>query len=197
MNNPLEIVLKNGTPAEERMRTVLWKLCADYDLSGWMFTRSIVVDENAIPHSHPVLTVNVENEHDEQMALAELVHEQLHWFEEEHAEDRDRAIEETNLYYRSVPSARPEGAGDEMSTRLHLLVCYLEFQVLRLLLGEPAARQKIQALSRHHYCWVYRTVLTDEATLAQIVRKHDLLPELLRAAKGHGISSPTTRDGPV
>ena len=149
-------------------------------MSGWIFTNSILVDETAIPHSHPVLTLNATHEQNETMALAEFVHEQLHWFEEQHAERRDQAIGETVLQYPIVPSARPEGAGDKSSTRLHLLVCYLEYQALKRLVGCHIARQTVFALSRHHYCWVYRMVLTTEHQLEVIVRKYDLLPEPLR-----------------
>src|SRR5205823_5677328 len=126
MSDGLEIRLRNGTLAEARMRDVLLRLLARYDLAGWLFTKLIEVDENAFPHSHPILTLNTAHERDETSALAELVHEQLHWFEEQHAESRERAILETAVHYTKVPSARPEGAGDEGSTRLHLLVCYLE-----------------------------------------------------------------------
>jgi hypothetical protein len=51
------------------------------------------------------------------MALAEFVHEQLHWFEETHADARDDAIEETKQLYPVVPIARPDGAGSEVSIR--------------------------------------------------------------------------------
>jgi hypothetical protein len=113
MGNNLEILLKNGTPAEERMRTALFRILAKYDLTGCIFTNTIEVDEMASPHSHPVLTLNTEYEQNEMMILSEFVHEQLHRFEEAHADSRNRAIEETTLFYRSVPSMRPEGAGDE------------------------------------------------------------------------------------
>jgi hypothetical protein len=180
-NDAIDIILKNGTPAEMRMRSMLTNLFARYDLTGWTFTRKIEVDETAMPHSHPVLTLNADSARDEMMALSELVHEQLHWFEEEHAESRNRAIMATTLYYPSVPTSRPEGAGDETSTRLHLLVCYLEYQALKVLVSEEVARELISALSRHHYCWVYRTVLADERRLAEIIREYGLLPEPLRA----------------
>jgi hypothetical protein len=162
------------------MRSTVCGLFARYDLAGWTFTHRIEIDEEAMPHSHPLLTLNAEWADDERMALAELVHEQLHWFEEEHAEDRDRAITETRRLYATVPTMRPEGAGDAISTRLHLLVCHLEHQALKMLLGEAAALAQIEALSRHHYCWVYRTVLADETRLAEIVRAHGLIPEPLR-----------------
>jgi len=176
----VEITLKNGTPAEVRTRLVLHALLEKYDMTGWIFTNRVVVDETARPHSHPVLTLNTQNEHNEAMCLAELVHEQLHWFEEAHAERRDRAIDETSQYYAEVPSARPEGAGSESSTRLHLLVCYFEYQAMKCLLGAHAARQTMVALSQHHYCWIYRTVLEDERKICGIVQRHDLLPEPLR-----------------
>lgn len=180
MTSGLEITAKSGTPAEERMQRVLYGLFEKYDLSGWTFTRTIEVDEKGWPHSHPVLTLNTANERDEVMALSELVHEQLHWFEEDNQERRDRAIEETKLHYPEVPIARPEGAGDETSTRLHLLVCYLEYQAMKSLVGNRAARQVMEALSRHHYRWVYRTVLAEEAKIAEIIRMHNLVPAPLR-----------------
>jgi hypothetical protein len=193
MNGILDIRPKSGTPSERRMCDVLENLCRQHDLAPWIFTRRVDVDETAIPHSHPVLTLNTENEHDEAMALAELVHEQLHWFEEEHALERDRAIDETTVYYPEVPSARPEGAGDETSTRLHLLVCYLEYQALKLLLGAEAAHRTLLATGRHHYRWIYRAVLADEPVIARIVHTHNLLPPVLRAQVREAGGSPAGR----
>lgn len=187
MTPAVNITLKNDTPAETRARTALLALLARHDLTGWIFTNTVEVDETAWPHSHPVLTLNAQHTDNEAMFLAEFLHEQLHWFEEEHSEDRDRAIMETAHYYPSVPSARPEGAGDEGSTRLHLLVCYLEYQALKRLQGNKRARQTITALSRHHYCWVYRTVLRDERKIAAIIRKYGLLPEPLLPAADQNV----------
>lgn len=182
MKENVKIGLQNDAPNEQRMKAVLEHLLEWHDLEPWLFTRAVRIDENGMPHSHPVLTLNAEC-FDETTVLAEFVHEQLHWFEEEHADARDRAIEETKLRYPAVPVARPEGAGSEDSTRLHLIVCYLEFQALKLLLGKEKARAQIETLSRHHYCWVYRTVLEDETLLADIVRHHNLYPEPLRAQR--------------
>jgi hypothetical protein len=51
---------------------------------------------------------------------------------------------------------------------------------MECLVGKQMARETMIALSQHHYCWVYRTVLNDEFTIADIIRKYDLLPEPLR-----------------
>ena len=179
----LSIAVASGTPAELRMQQLLSSLPEKYDLHGWIYTTNIQVDEGALPHSHPVLTLSAAHDRNETMALAELIHEQLHWFEEENAERRDRAIEETKHLYPTVPVARPEGAGSETSTRLHLLVCYLEYQALKSLLGDSKARQTVMELSRSHYYWVYETVLREEARIADIVWRYDLVPEPLRRAE--------------
>ncbi|KYF53630.1 hypothetical protein BE08_23985 [Sorangium cellulosum] len=179
MRKQVKITLRHGTPAEVGVQRLLSELLAKYDLTDWIFTEDVLVDEDAFPHSHPVLTLGTGNGSDELLCLAELVHEQLHWFEEERAEARDRAIEATVLHWPEVPSARPEGAGSESSTRLHLLVCYLEYQAMKLLVGERAARQTMTALAGHHYRWVYRTVLSEEQTIGALVARHGLLPEPL------------------
>jgi hypothetical protein len=75
-----------------------------------------------------VLTLSTEHADDALQLLAGYVHEQLHWYEEAYAEARDRAIEATRGPYPVVPVERPEGCGDEESTRLHLLVCCLELR---------------------------------------------------------------------
>src|SRR5919109_2155214 len=53
----VEIALKHGTPAEVRTREQLQRLLTTYDLSPWIYTKSIVIDERAIPFSHPVRTL--------------------------------------------------------------------------------------------------------------------------------------------
>jgi len=172
----MNVTLANGTPAEGRMRDLLSELLLAHPLDGWIFTDRIRIAEGANPHSHPVLTMNTAHTADSRMALAEFLHEQLHWFEEAHVEQRDRFIEATGLRYPEVPAARPEGAGDETSTRLHLLVCHLEHQALASLIGAEAARATVQRLSAHHYSWVYRTILKDAASIDDLARRHGLIP---------------------
>jgi hypothetical protein len=185
MDNGVEIRLRSSTRSEARTRAAINKLLAKYDLKDWIFTNIIEIDESCRPHSHPIVTLNTENEKREHLLLSEFVHEQLHWYEEQHADKRDRAIEVTARYYAEVPAARPEGAGDEWSTRLHLLVCALEYQVMKRLIGTRAARQTMVALSRHHYRWIYKSILKDEAKLLVILRECGLWPSPLGPALDH------------
>jgi hypothetical protein len=36
----------------------LERLLKQYDLSKWIFTRKVIIDQGEIPHSHPVLTLH-------------------------------------------------------------------------------------------------------------------------------------------
>lgn len=186
MSEKLKVRLARGSEAEARTGRSLRRLQRRYALEPWLWTREVMVDEQGIPHSHPLLTLNTTHADNELMLLAELVHEQLHWFEEAHADARDRAIEATRALFPQVPIDRPEGAGSEASTRLHLLVCTLEHDALRHLASPQAARLAIEALSRHHYCWVYRTVLDHTAPLRRLLRVHGLWPPALASMAEEG-----------
>ena len=54
----VSIALKRDTTAEATTREQLQRLLKTYDLSPWFYTKSIVIDEQAIPFSHPVLTLH-------------------------------------------------------------------------------------------------------------------------------------------
>jgi hypothetical protein len=171
----VDIRLVNGTDEESRTADALRALASTYDLRAWTYTERIDIDERACPHSHPVLTLTTGHSSVGHL-LAGLVHEQLHWVEESRAVQRDAVVESTRELYPDVPAARPEGAGDEASTRLHLLVCLLEYRVLALLLGYENASRLVSELGEHHYRWIYRTVQRDAGRIEAIARAHGMLP---------------------
>jgi len=157
----LRIQLHRGTPLEERGREQLHRLLHTHDLRKWLFTHDVLIQSGVIPHSHPVLTLNTRYLDDDTAQLATFVHEQIHWFLTDqvgHA-PTNTAVSELRGLYPQAPTAPPEGARDEWSTYLHLIVCTLELQALTELLGEPSARQQLARWT--HYTWVYRTVLTE------------------------------------
>src|SRR5262249_41281436 len=65
---------------EAQTKEQLLRLLKTYDVSRWIFTKSIVIDERAIPHSHPVLTLHARHLQDDELLLSTFVHEQFHWF---------------------------------------------------------------------------------------------------------------------
>ena len=171
----LQISLKNNTEKERQKKSQLEKLLKQYDLSKWIITRSILIDEQArIPHSHPVLTLNTNQLDDDLATLSTFIHEQIHWFEEANPKQRDKAIEELRTIYPEAPSGPPEGARDRESTYLHLIVCYLEYEGMKELVGAERAKQVIETSSKRFYKWVYRTVLSDESKLKAVIEKQGL-----------------------
>lgn len=175
---PLEISLKNKDQREEQTKQQIQRLLSTYDLSKWIFTRKILIESGfgVIPHSHPVLTLSTRHLKDDELLLATFVHEQIHWYLEQNPKETEAAIKELNIMFPKVPVGFPDGARDEESTYLHLLVCYLEYQAVRELLGELRAKQVIQFWTTDHYNWVYKTVLERDRDLGNLIRKQKLLP---------------------
>jgi hypothetical protein len=88
----IDITLKQGTTGEAQTRDQLRRLLTTYDVSPWIYTRSVVIDERAIPFSHPVLTLHTRHQQDDDLLLSTFVHEQFHWFLAERREASEQAI---------------------------------------------------------------------------------------------------------
>ena len=150
------------------------RLIEKYELATWMFTQRILIDrETRIPHSHPVLTLGAGDTDDETAMLSTLVHEQIHWFVIEDQKALGAAIGELRTLYPDAPDGPPEGARDEQSTYLHLVVCALEYIALEAKIGREAAEKSL--LSRHYYTWVFRTVVEDRVALREILERNEIV----------------------
>jgi hypothetical protein len=137
----IEIALKQGSLGETQTREQLQRLLKTYALSQWIYTKSILIDERAIPHSHPVLTLHTRHIRHDELLLSTFVHEQFHWFLSERGNATQEAILELRKLFPTVPGSAAGGAADGHSTYLHLLVCYLEQQAVLRVLGELKAKQ--------------------------------------------------------
>ena len=124
----VEITLKQDSKGEAQTREQLQRLLTRYDRSPWIFTTKISIDETAIPHSHPILTLSVRHVLDDELLLSTFVHEQFHWFLVQREQGTEDAIEELRTIFPTVPARAPQGAIDEHSTNLHLLVCALSME---------------------------------------------------------------------
>jgi len=181
----MKISLKNNTKAEQETKSQLERLIKTFDLSKWVFTNSIVVDEKtAIPHSHPVLTLSTRHLKDDDLLLSTFVHEQAHWFVIKDEKALAASIKEFKEMFPNVPSSGPEGARDENSTYLHIAVCYLEYRAMRELLGELTAKQIMDFWATDHYTWIYRTVRDRPRDIGNIMFKHRLVPGINSTRSG-------------
>ena len=172
----IDIALKQGGKEEEQTKAQLQRLLKTYDVAKWTFTKSVLVDEKAIPHSHPVLTLSTRHIKDDELLLSTFVHEQIHWFLTQNHKSTEEAKKELRGLFPKAPISFPEGATDEESTYLHLIVIYLEYRADRELLGELKARQVMEFWATDHYTWIYKTVLERARDIGNIVFKHKLVP---------------------
>ncbi len=168
----IRIELATGSRLESEGRDQLRRILATYDLSPWIFTRRIRFQSRVVPHSHPVLTLNTRYLDDDTLQAATLLHEQLHWPLAEREAATDSAIADLRGLYPTVPGGPPEGARNEHSTYLHLLVCTLELDAVSAVFGESVARRLLGDWK--HYTWVYREVLARPEPIRDILRARGL-----------------------
>jgi hypothetical protein len=172
----LEVSLAHETAAEAETRDQLQRLLKAYDLSDWVWTRKIVIDRDAIPHSHPVLTLHTRHLKDDLLLLSTFVHEEYHWYETAHGRETSAAIAELKTAYPRLPVGGVDGASNEESSYLHIIVCYAEWQKMKALVGPEQARQTMEFWAGDHYRAIYRLVLDNEVAVGHVVDRHQLLP---------------------
>lgn len=171
----VHIQLAHGDQREQATREQVRRLLHSYDLGPWLFTRELRIDREAIPHSHPVLTLHTRHLKDDDLLLSTLVHEELHWFLVNHPEQTDAAIADLMQRFPKTPVGYPQGSSDARGNYVHLLDIYLEWRADRLLLGELRAREVMEFWAADHYTWVYRTVLEHAREIGTIVARHGLM----------------------
>lgn len=154
----LSVVTEASTEAEEATRRQLLRLLGEVDVDRWIFTNRVRIDETAIPHSHPVLTLHTRHLDDDRMLMSTFVHEQFHWWVSE-ADNEAAAIQAFREIFPDAPGREGGGARDPHSSYLHLIVCDLEFQAMTALYGEEVARDVLSRFG--HYSWIYERVLGD------------------------------------
>ena len=159
---------------ENQTRAQLIRLLGAYDLDDWIFTTSVVIDERAIPHSHPVLTLHTRHNENDLHLLSTFVHEQIHWHLVAKSDQTQSAISELMKMFPSAPTGGTEGARNAESTYLHLIVNYLELQAMKDLVGDRRAKEVFDFWTTDHYTWIYRTVLSDEDKIGAVVTQHAL-----------------------
>lgn len=170
----ISIETKSGHPDEQATKEKLLKLLGQYDISRYVITNKVLIEKGAIPHSHPILTINTRKYSVESNLLAVLLHEQLHWHLDKYLERVRAAIAELRLVYPKVPVGFPDGARNEQSTYLHLLLCPIEYCAARKIFGNKEARRLLDFWKQDIYRWVYKIVDEDLDKLMAINKKYQL-----------------------
>lgn len=170
----LNITTTNNTATELAIKKVVESLLPKWDMSRYFFTDNVIIEDRAMPHSHPVLTINSFPYNDQIMHLTDLLHEQLHWFFEEKQPQVNEAVVELKSRYPEVPVGHPLGCRDETSTYEHLLLCRLCHNLSKSIFGQEIADRVLYYLQNHHYIWVYAKVESDGGYLDGLLSNQDL-----------------------
>jgi hypothetical protein len=121
----MQFSLQHPNDIKEQQTLVLLKaLRGSHDLGKWEFTDKVHIDKTATPHSHPILILHTRHGHKSQkdLLLSTYLHEQIHWFADENIENTHAAIAMLKQAFPKAPVGYPEGARDEESSYLHLIV---------------------------------------------------------------------------
>lgn len=168
----IEIRLATDSDLEKQAQAQLERIVAQWDLAKWLFTRSVQIESDVTPHSHPVLTLNTNGLANDTIKTVSFVHEQLHWFLSRNRAATVSAITDLRRLYPDAPSGFPDGGNDQESTYLHLLIVMLEFDATHELFGEAFALRRLSKVP--FYSWVYRMILDNPEPIRQIMIKNGL-----------------------
>ena len=170
--------LAHGNAREQAARAQFERVLAAHALGPWIQTREIVFEHGAIPHSHPVLTLNTRHTDDDGLFLSTLIHEQTHWWLARHPRQTEAAVAELKTMYPNLPVGYPEGADSADSSYSHLLVICIELDGVRKLLGESEEKRILAFWQDDHYRTLYRIVAADRERIHGVLGKHGLqLPD--------------------
>lgn len=168
--------LAHGNAREHAARVQFERVLAAHDLGRWIQTRKIVFEQGAIPHSHPVLTLNTRHTDDDGLFLSTFIHEQTHWWLERHPRQTEAAVAELKTMYPNLPVGYPEGADTLDSSYDHLLVICIELDGVREVLGAGEEKRILAFWQDDHYRTLYRIVSADRERIRGILDKHGLRP---------------------
>ena len=168
----IEIQTSHHSARELQEKLELEQLLKKYDVSKYTFTHTVVIEERAMNHAFPVLTLNVHFLGSDDELLSSFLHEQLHWYLAQHGSAMKDAVSRLKAMYPHAPVGLPEGADTEYSTYGHLVDCYLEIQADRELIGRERTDRVIK--NKPWYTWIYKTILQDEDRIAALVKAERL-----------------------
>lgn len=169
----ISISSKHSSEAELETVALLKKLIGKYDVNEYIFTNKVLVESGVIPHSHPVLTINTRHNKNIDRLLLCFLHEQIHWFAEINESRTTAALEDLRNAFPNIPCIPPEGASDEASSYLHLIINWLEMRAAKRYLGNHRANEVISNMDI--YPGIYRIVLAEEKTIEKILQRHLLI----------------------
>jgi hypothetical protein len=173
----IELDFTSVRRAAEAVRDRLLDARTRYDLAPFEYTRWVRIAPTEIPHSHPKITLNTWIR-DDLTLLSTYLHEQMHWyvtwFSHAHAPQWQQVFRLLRERYPTVPVGGEDGAQDEFSTYLHLIVNWLEIEATSYFFPRERVVAHVGALP--FYRWPYKTVIDDREPLGALYAEQKLMP---------------------
>jgi len=171
----LKIKTRHGSQLEERKRDQIERLAKQYDLSKYTLTRDIMIEQGAINHSMPELTLNLRFLDNDDLALSAYVHEQGHWLLVERGRGQNELLfERLHMMFPGIPTQMPQGSGGLRDTYFHVIVCTLEWEGMEDLVGPQRARRVIEWKQHDHYTSIYETVLQNREKIETLMQQYGI-----------------------
>lgn len=168
------MTLTHESETEARTRDQLLRLVRTYDVTRYVRTTDVVIDQDCIPHSHPVLTLHTRHLDDDALLLSTLIHEQTHWWLEAERDRTDATLVELRARFPGLPVGYPDGADTEIGSYEHLIVDHVEMAAVRRLLGDAEARRVLDFWRADHYRVLYELERTNGTEIGEILERHGL-----------------------
>ncbi|MDL2344468.1 hypothetical protein QOL99_09910 [Deinococcus sp. MIMF12] len=183
------------------VQAYLLELMREFDLSPWSWVKDVRIDRHLqalgqcfLEDGVPVIRLRsmrplspeeeaLQARDTKDRLLGIYIHEQLHQYLDLQSEETLAAVEVLRNLYPEVPVGGTEGAMNEFSTYLHLILCTLELDAMALLIGE--ARYRDLKAAPRFYRFIWRTVLEDTEPLRDLIRRVGLTsPAAAPTARG-------------
>jgi hypothetical protein len=177
--NDLDIILDLSETKRraERVRDMLLEVRSRLDLSPFEYSKQVRIAPNEYPFSHPRITLNTLIR-DDLSLLAMYLHEQMHWYvtwySHAHAPQWRQLFSQLRQRYPAVPVGGSDGANDEFSTYLHLLVNWLEVEAVSQFIDRDRVVEYVRSMP--FYRWIFQTVIDDWQSLGALYLEQGLMP---------------------
>jgi hypothetical protein len=170
----LNIKLAHNSACEQRTLLQVNEFAKRYDLKKFTLTRDIVIEQGAMAHSKPVLTINCRFLDDDDRALSQYVHEQGHWVLGRRQGELQPLFLALTQAFPNIPTEFPAGGYGVRDSYFHLAVLMLEWQAMEELVGDKRALAVMKWKQGDHYTELYRTVIANRPQMEKILRDNDV-----------------------
>jgi hypothetical protein len=173
----IEFTTENNSDSEKKTVELIKSLNKSHDLTKWQLSDAIHINEKAIPHSHPILTLHTRHNKPQEidLLLSTYLHENIHWYLDAHQTELTDIITVLKKRFPNIAVGYPEGARDEYSSYLHIVVCFLELNAIRQLLSDTRYDKVVRFWQQDHYTRIYKIVVEHDNEIAMLIKQHKLL----------------------